>query len=576
MAETQGVTESHSVPDVEKILNKDKQGGEKDVVVQESDEVAAMHQESVAVSSVYARKVYIFNQIMNEHIGMTHWQYGLLFVAGLGWLIDNLWLQQVAVLLEQVGVEFDVEQAHTPFMTLALFLGLAVGASVWGVLADILGRRISFNVTLFIAGVFGLSCAGANSFVGLGGLIASRGFGLGGALPVDGMLFLEFIPGRRQHLLALLSVFWPVGQLIASLVGWGLITNYSCSSTKACREQAAAEGKPEFTHLGWRTGNYGWRYTCFAVGGLTLLCFVVRFFVFHIPESPKFLLAKGRDAEAIRALRDVAHRCGKDLPDDLLTVESLRSAAGQDGWMDENKTLHDSRDAKTPFGKIKNSYLGFMENAKTIDFKPSLSQLKPFYCTKAMGYTSTVLWLLWGFIGLAYPLFNSFIVLYLSSNSSNDNYIVYRNYVIVSVCGVPGSILAALLVDLPRSGRRGSMAVGTLLTGVFVFGFTGMSTANGSLVFSCIITFCQQIMYGVLYCYTPEAFPAPLRGTGDGIGAGLNRLFGIFAPIIKIYGSGPQGSKQNSIPLYVAGAIFIASALLMLTLRVETSGRTAL
>ena len=71
MAETQGVTESHSVPDVEKILNKDKQGGEKDVVVQESDEVAAMHQESVAVSSVYARKVYIFNQIMNEHIGMT-------------------------------------------------------------------------------------------------------------------------------------------------------------------------------------------------------------------------------------------------------------------------------------------------------------------------------------------------------------------------------------------------------------------------------------------------------------------------------------------------------------------------
>ena len=167
MAETQGVTESHSVPDVEKILNKDKQGGEKDVVVQESDEVAAMHQESVAVSSVYARKVYIFNQIMNEHIGMTHWQYGLLFVAGLGWLIDNLWLQQVAVLLEQVGVEFDVEQAHTPFMTLALFLGLAVGASVWGVLADILGRRISFNVTLFIAGVFGLSCAGAVSYTHL-------------------------------------------------------------------------------------------------------------------------------------------------------------------------------------------------------------------------------------------------------------------------------------------------------------------------------------------------------------------------------------------------------------------------
>ena len=40
------------------------------------------HLESSAVDEVYVRKVYIMNKIINEHIGMTWWQYGLLLVSG--------------------------------------------------------------------------------------------------------------------------------------------------------------------------------------------------------------------------------------------------------------------------------------------------------------------------------------------------------------------------------------------------------------------------------------------------------------------------------------------------------------
>lgn len=49
-------------------------------------------------------------------------------------------------------------------------------------------------------------------------MIALVGFGAGGNLPVDGTMFLEFIPGNKQYLLTFLSIWWAIGQVVASLV----------------------------------------------------------------------------------------------------------------------------------------------------------------------------------------------------------------------------------------------------------------------------------------------------------------------------------------------------------------------
>lgn len=527
-------------------------------------EFDALHKEASTVDYAYQRKVFIFHKVLNEHIGMTAWQWGLLCVCGVGWLLDNVWLQYVAMILPQIELEFDLEHSsHSAFMTLSLFAGLTVGAAVWGVLADIVGRRFSFNMTLFIAGVFGVAAGGATNFVALGGLVGALGFGLGGSLPVDGMLFLEFIPGTHQFLLAFMSVFWPLGQLLVSLVGWGLIYNYSAScKAPHCAEQVGLNGQH------WLNGNHGWRYLGFAMGGLTLLCFVVRFFVFRMPESPKFLLSKGRDAEAVVALHRFARMCGRELSDDVVSVAILRSAAGEDGRMDEQD--EHVEEPKGMIASMKHSLRSMAHNARSIKFGNSLSHIRPLFSSFSMGYTVTMIWLLWGFIGLGYPLFTAFLPLLLSQSSPNET---YRNYAITSVCGVPGSILSAALVEVPHSGRRGALAIGTLLTGIFLFTISGLGDDHHTAVFAleCVTTFTQNIVYGVLYCYTPEAFPAPYRGTGDGVSSSLNRLFGLMAPIISIY-SGNQGK----IPFYVAGALYIASAFLAVTVRVETSKRTAM
>jgi hypothetical protein len=50
--------------------------------------------------------------------------------------------------------------------------------------------------------------------------------------------------------------------------------------------------------------------------------------------------------------------------------------------------------------------------------------------------------------------------------------VVYLNYLITSVAGVPGSFIACYTVDLPGFGRKGTMAVSTLCTAISLFMFT--------------------------------------------------------------------------------------------------------
>ncbi|KAK0518631.1 hypothetical protein OC835_007779 [Tilletia horrida] len=530
----------------------------------------AAHVEAAAVSTAYERKVFVLNKVMNEYIGMGRFQWQLFILSGFGWLVDNIFLQGVAIILPQIKRELT---GYPPqWATFSLYIGLIIGAALWGIMADIVGRRLSFNITLFLAGTFGIAAGAAPNFVGLCGLLAALGVGLGGNLPVDGMLFLEFIPGKNQHLLTLLSVFWAIGQLIASLVAWAFIANYSCPDAPA-----GVEPPPPCL----RADNPGWRYTFYTLGTFTFVLFIFRFAIFALPESPKFLVAKGRDAEAVAVMREIARRNGKELTHAQLSVSLLRNLSGET-VEDTDAVNKEEEEAHAPgagglVGALKSVVLAPVNIARGVaqirlaHFKPDMSHVYPLFAGRKMAWNTSVVILLWGIIGLAYPLFNAFLPLLLSSQSSST-YTTYRNYAIISVCGIPGSVLAAWMVDLPRSGRRGAMAIGTLATGLLLFGLTQVgNNENGSLAINCVTASAQNIMYGVLYSYTPECFPAPHRGTGDGIASSFNRVTGAMAPIIAIY-----GAATTIFPVYVAASLFIVASLFMCTLQVESQGRTAL
>ncbi|KAF2004881.1 MFS general substrate transporter [Amniculicola lignicola CBS 123094] len=529
---------------------QDRQGSEKDVGESASSVIVGLTIEQLRTEvesdlasndlhSAYDRKSKVINKAIQD-IGMGRHQWELFVLCGFGWLADNLWLQGIALTLPQVAVEFGISQSEVRYTTLALFVGLCIGASFWGIASDIIGRRLAFNATLLIAGVFGLAAGGGPNWIGACALFSCLGLGIGGNLPVDGALFLEFLPFASGNLLTLLSVWWPVGQLIASLIAWGFIPNYSCPADTLAGQCQSSE-------------NWGWRYLVLTLGALTFLMFVCRFFLFHLFESPKFLLSRGRQSEAVAVVHGIAYHNKEKT---WLTEEILNEIGG------DPEVVGDSK-------------LSTIEIVKRTLSKFSTQRIGPLFENKKMALSTCLIWFQWTTIGMAYPLFNAFLPQYLANSGSdqpNSVGIIYRNYAITSIVGVPGSIIACYTVDIKYIGRKGTMAIATLITGVFVFCFTISGDPNYQLAFTCLEAFFQNIMYGVLYAYTPEVFPAPNRGTGTGISSFLNRLAGLCAPLVAIH----AGNANPKAPIYACGGLFITAFISMLLLPIETRGKQSL
>jgi hypothetical protein len=68
----------------------------------------------------------------------------------------------------------------------------------------------------------------------------------------------------------------------------------------------------------------GWRYLLFTLGGLTLILWALRFAVFPLYESPRYLIGRGKDAEAVDVIHKVATYNGTSTD---LTVDMLNEAA---------------------------------------------------------------------------------------------------------------------------------------------------------------------------------------------------------------------------------------------------------
>ena len=88
-------------------------------------------------------------------------------------------------------------------------------------------------------------------------------------------------------------------------------------------------------------------------------------------------------------------------------------------------------------------------------------------------------------------------------------------------------MLGGLLVEIRGFGRKGTLSTSTILTGVFIYGSTTAKTSNQLLAWDCVYSFFSNVMYAVLYAYTPEIFPTKDRGTGNALTATANRVFGI-------------------------------------------------
>lgn len=260
---------------------------------------------------------------------------------------------------------------------------------------------------------------------------------MGGNLPVDSAIFLEFLPGSHQWLLTVLSIDWALAQVFATLVAWPLLGDLTCE-----------EKDPNCT----KSKNMGWRYLMIVLGGVAMAMFFGRFIFFTIYESPKFLMGKGQDEEAVKVVHEVARRNGKT---STLTLDELQACNSLALPGTTPQRSHAAAAVKRNLEKI------------------NLTHVKALFATPKLAYSTTLITLVWAFIGLGFPLYNAFLPFIQATRGADfgdgSTYLTYRNSLIIAVLGIPGCLLGGYLVERPSIGRKGTLAASTVLTGVFLF-----------------------------------------------------------------------------------------------------------
>jgi len=409
----------------------------------------------------------------------------LLGGSGIGWALDAMDVGLISFVIAQLAVVWKADAGSLGFVASAGFLGMAIGASLGGLLADRLGRRQVFALTLLIYGVFtGLSALSLS----VGMLIALRflvGLGLGSELPVASTLVSEFAPARiRGRIIVILESFWAVGWTAAAVIGYFVIP----------------------------TSDDGWRWAL-ALGAVPAVWAI--FVRLRLPESVRFLEAKGRHAEAEKIVSEFEDAAGVSTPPAVAEAPEP-VVAGE-------------RPIATLFG------------------------------ARLRGRTIS-LWLVWFCVNFAY--YGAFI--WLPTLLVAQGFSLVRSFeytLIITLAQLPGYAASAWLVE--KWGRRVTLAVFLAGSAVSAGLFGTADNVTSILIFGALLSFFNLGAWGALYAVTPELYPTRVRGTGAGWAAGFGRLASIIAPLCVPLLLSAGGV---ALPFGVFAAVFAVAAIAALTL----------
>ncbi|KAF2480307.1 major facilitator superfamily domain-containing protein [Neohortaea acidophila] len=523
--------------------------------------------------TLFEKKCALINAEVDD-MAMGKYQWYLWVLCGFGYFLDLLWAEAFGLVLSPLQQEFGFASDKTSNISVCFSAGLTAGAGFWGILADIVGRQWAFNLTVLTATIFGLALGGSNNYETFLILTAFVGFGIGGNIPLDTTLFLEFVPQNRRRLLPFLSIFQPLGVVICSALAYAYIPAYSCTpnftspdALPSCNNVAA--GVP---CCGMKN-NMGWRYLLFTVGAMTLAVFVLRFFVFRFQESPKFLISRGQDAKAVQVLQNVRAFNGQKCNLTLQMFEELTS---------EHESLH-SRAAMLGGGvlQLKSTWKEKIlleldrfkmlfqservENASTFNDK-AFGGVARYWNNSRMARLTILVWLTYICDFFGFTLAGYYLPTVIAAKNADISVGLkesYRDYIYIYLPGIVGVLIGVLCYDIPGFGRKWTMVISSGLMGASLFIFAEINSQASNIGLSLLEYLMQSMFNAVLYGWTPEAFPAPIRGTACGFASCLGRIAGLIAPLTAAGLVPPQGSPGSSydVLLYLAGGVTLGCVL---------------
>jgi len=386
-------------------------------------------------------------------LGSFHWR--LLAVSGVGNTFRSMNVGIISYILASLIADWNLTPEEAGAVGSIGIAGMVAGVALVGALADRLGRRFMFGLAVVVYTAATALSALSWNLLSLLSFRFVTGIGLGGGHPPMLTLVSELSPARhRGQMVMLLEVFWTFGSVIAALVAYLVIPS-----------------------LGWRMA--------FVCGAIPILYAAAIYRL--LPESPRFLLDKGRLQEAEDTVRSIEAQSGVEHGEALRPLST--NGAGS---------------AISARGNLSELFSG--------------EYLKRTAC----------LWILWFISSYAY----NGIFVWLPSLVVSAGFSIVDSFqfmLIITLAQLPGTVVAGVLVD--RIGRKRTLVPFLLLCGISCYLFGLSTSAESILLWGSLISFFMLGSRGLTSAFTAELYPTRLRSTGVGSAGAFGRLVGIVAPM---------------------------------------------
>jgi MFS transporter, putative metabolite:H+ symporter len=430
-----------------------------------------------------------------ERLPVTRRLSTIRLVIGAATFFDAYTVLAIAFAMPVLVREWTLSPSEVGMILSFGYLGQLLGAVVFGWLAERIGRLrvLLLTITLFVA--MDIACLFASGAISMMICRFIQGIGTGGEVPVASAYVNEMIgAGKRGRFFLLYEVIFPVGLMFAGAVGYFLVP------------------------------FYGWK-AMFVIGLVpAVLMIPLRFLM---PESPRWLAARGRLAEA-----------------DAIVAAYERSVERQGLVLSEPRPVQPLVKARSDWRELfRGIYRG----------------------------RTFMIWTLWF---CAYMVINGMITwmptLYREVFKLPLQTSLAYGFV-TSACGVIASIACALLID--RVGRKNwySAAFALGVVPLAVLAFTGADTAMHVLVLVSIAYAIVQTIAFSLYLYSAELYPTRLRAFGTGCGSAWLRLGSSAGPLMVGYVSTASGIGAV---FAVFGCVLALGAVVTWIFAVEAAGKS--
>jgi PHS family inorganic phosphate transporter-like MFS transporter len=454
---------------------------------------------------------------------ITRFQWKIMLVSGMGFFTDAYDLFVIGIVVVLLKPEWGLSTTQVSLLNSVTLAASALGAIVFGRIADILGRKKIYGYEVLILAIGALASAFAPNFWFLLICRAILGIGIGGDYPVSATIMSEYSgKSTRGRMVGLVFAMQGAGLLVGPLLASGLL----------------ASGLSDDTI--WRVLlGFG------AIPGLAV--FYLRR---QIHETPRFAMAGGAADEAEAAIKAATRGGTGDGP-----ADGKRPAGGKPKVPAPAPAAESA--ARHPQGALE----GFRILAR---------------------HRTMLGWLIgaagaWALLDFCYygNTISTPEILALLNPAASLLHNTLVQLAIFAVFAVPGYIAAILLLD--RTGRKRIQVMGFAIMALMflLIGLIPAVTVNAVpfvLLYGISYFFTQFGPNTTTFVYPAEIFPVNVRTTAHGIAAGAGKM-GAFAGAYlfpDMLGSSP-GLRGAEI---VAGIVAVAGLLLTVTLLPEPKGRS--